>query len=106
VKKVQFLRDIDDHELFAREVENAYALAYEEIQTILARFPIVPPVQCIEERDDRGDDLLYHTADTYESLARMRFTMAQIIRDMADRRKRLADRTVGLTDAVFDEESS
>lgn len=104
MKKVQFLRDIDDEELYAKQLENAYCMAWEEIQGILARFPILKTTFGLDDDTETILDTHMELADTYESLARMRHTMGLIMRDMADRRRRLADRAVGLTDGVFDEE--
>ncbi len=106
MKKMPFLRDVDDEGLYAQMLENCFLLAYEQLSDALAKFPITQPIECFVPDDQALQDLFRESIDTYERLARMRQTMAWVIKDCADRRRRLADRSVRLPDRVFDEEST
>jgi len=98
VKTRPFLRDVDDPALFADMLENVYLLLYEELGDTLAKFPLLkaqyPEWDCLELGKEH--------AATYEELARIRHTMSLLIRDMAERKKRLRDVAVGLTDVHLD----
>jgi len=100
VKTRPFLRDIDDVHHYANTLENVHALLYEELGEILAKFPLLLASDVVNDwfRCD-GDRL----TDTYSDLARLRHTMSLLMRDMLERKKRLADIAVGLPDVKFDE---
>jgi len=100
VKKIEFLLDIDDEVQYAKQLELLYALAFEEIGKIMSFFPILETRgRWIEECFGQ----LKEVAETYDKLAKMRATMALLLRDMDARRKRLADSPVGLSDVELDE---
>ena len=99
MKTRPFLRDVDDPSLFADMLENVYLLLYEELGDTLAHFPIV----MTHSSDIAGIGTHKDVANSYEELARMRHTMSLLIRDMAERKKRLRDIAVGLTDVHLDE---
>jgi len=95
VKTRPFLRDVDDVSLYAELLENCHGLLYEELSEILAKFPI------LETRGEWINEAFSQPLEVhrvYEDLARMRHTMSMMIREMADRKRRLADRAVGLSD--------
>ncbi len=100
MKTQPFLRDIDSPTLFADRLENVYLLQYEFLGEVLATFPLLQASDVCDDwfRDDGS------MADCYEKLARMRYTMSRHIRDMAERKKRLADLAVGLAEIKLDEE--
>ena len=99
MKTRAFLRDVDDPALFADMLENVYLLLYEELGEVLAEFPLLKA----NTRYGRILELSLEFAGTYEDLARIRHTMSLLIRDMAERKKRLRDVAVGLTDVQLDE---
>jgi len=103
VKTIPFLRDIDDEEHYAKQLELCWHMVLERLAAIQGSFPIIP--QCAIQSEQKIFKFLDEKIfDTYADLANMMHTMRLIGRDMADRRRRLADRAVGLTDGVFDEE--
>ena len=97
-----FLRDIDDVHHYAEMLESTFGLLYEDLSEILAKFPLLT----IGMAEIAGTDADEEGAATYQELALMRHMMAMVIREMADRKKRLADRAVGLADVKLDEERS
>jgi len=99
-KEMPFLRDIDDDKLFADRLENVYTLTYEYLGEALATFPII----FRNEDVDRYVDWFTELTVTYEKLARMRHTMSRVIRDMADRKRRLGDAARGLSDVEFEKD--
>jgi len=104
VKTRPFLRDVDDPALFSQMLENVYLLLYEELGDTLAQFPLV---RCVSDESYLGSSPLLGGNDlarTYEDLARMRHTMSLLIRDMAERKARLANRAVGLSDVEFEKD--
>ncbi len=94
-----FLRDVDDAALFADMLENVYLLLYEELGDVLAQFPLMKVKHPLWPHLELSSDV----ANTYENLARMRHTMSQHIRDMCERKKRLRDRAIGLSEIELDE---
>jgi len=106
VETVEFLGDIDDAELYTKQVELAYGLAYEEIIKILIEFPGAGGRVILDEKERcvGWDDTLDSPA--HGMLHVLQFTMKLTLRNMADRRRRLADVAVGLPDVVLDEEST
>ncbi len=100
MKTRPFLRDIDDPALFADMLENVYLLLYEEIGDVLAKFPLLRFGNGLMLEKSSDGEL----ANTYEDLARMRHTMSLLIMDMAERKARLANRAVGLSDVELDEQ--
>ena len=101
MKKMPFLRDVDDVNLYAEMLENVHLLQYEMLGDILAKFPI------LESRGrwiSESFSQLLEVTQCYEDLARMRHTMSLLIRDMADRKRRLADPTRGLADVEFEKD--
>lgn len=99
MKTRPFLRDVDDPSLFADMLENVYLLLYEELGDTLANFPILTSAGEQHLLIEKHQQLVA----TYEDLARMRHTMSLLIRDMAERKQRLRDIAVGLTDVHLDE---
>ena len=99
-KRQPFLRDVDDCELYAQMLENVFLLTYEYLGDVLAQYPLLQASDVCDDwfRDDGS------MADTYEKLARMRHTMSMHIRDMADRKRRLADPARGLSDVEFEKD--
>lgn len=103
LKTRPFIRDIDDVQHYADIVENIYTLQYEELGELLAQFPIIKSRagehwECLDLHKD--------LAGTYEALARVRHTMSLVIREMADRKRRLANAARRLADVELDEEST
>lgn len=99
-KAMPFLRDVDDVDLYAQMLENVFLLTYEYLGDVLAQFPIIR----MNAKDFCCYDFSGDLAETYERLARMRYTMSMQIRDMADRRRRLSDATRGLSDVEFEKD--
>lgn len=100
LKTRPLLRDIDDVQHYADSLENVFCLLYEEFGELLAKFPLI--------KTGVGHGVLIATheelAATYEQLARMRHTMSLLLRDMANRKARLADIATGFSDVIFDEQ--
>ncbi len=99
MKTRPFLRDVDDPSLFASMLESCHLLLYEELSEILARFPLLAGSEICDDwfRDAR------RMVGVYEDLALMRHRMSMMTREMADRKRRLADEAVGLADLELDE---
>ncbi len=106
METVKFLGDIDSDKLYAAKLELAYNCAYQEILKILIDFPEVPDIELFDDRRLRQGDLLHASAHTAAQLEQMRVVMVLQIRQMAERKRRLADVAVGLADRVLDEEST
>ena len=101
MKKMPFLRDVDDVNLYAKMLENVFTLLYEEFSETLAKFPV------LETRGrwiDESFSQLLEVSEIYDELARIRHTMSLMIRDMADRKRRLSDATRGLADVEFEKD--
>lgn len=101
MERVPFLRDIEDETLYAKTVENAYALVYEQLAKLAVLYEG-------ERRQELHSGQITYTCGVNLHLAvrAMRTTMKLTMRDMADRRARLADVAAGLADVVLDEEGS
>ncbi len=99
METVRFLRDIDDETKYGQGLEMAYLDAFNAIVSISNQL-----------RYESGElDLLDCENPFTNLLCEIRattFTMGLVIHDCADRRKRLADVARGLSNVVFDEESS
>jgi len=95
----RFLRDIDDETKYAQGLEMAYVDAFDALVQIGNR---------MSYESDELDllDCENPFKERLRDLRRITFTMGLVIHDCADRRKRLADVARGLSDVVFDEEST
>ncbi len=100
MKTRKFLGDVDDPQLYADMLENVFLLQYEELGEILGKFPIVRVLQQPDWSSLVSDEM----SSTHLELTRMRHTMSLLVRDMAERKRRLANRAVGLPDVELDEE--
>lgn len=101
MERVPFLRDIENDELYAKSVENAYLLAYEHLGKLLEhqKYPKSSGPQAVTA-------MLIRLSELCEALHGMELQMSFVIRDMADRQARLANVATGLADVVLDEEGS
>jgi len=99
MERVQFLRDIEDEKKYAQGLEVAYLDAFNEITDVGNRMYRDADLARGEWRESDMEDRL-------KELRHVLFVMGLVIRDCSDRRKRLADRAVGLPDRVLDEERS
>ncbi len=106
METVQFLGDIDNDKIYAAKLELVYNCAYQEVLKILIDVDDAPPVELFDDRRLRRGDLLHLVALTKSQLEQMRAVMLLQIRQMAERKRRLADIAVGLTDRVLDEQST
>jgi len=98
VKDIPFLRDIEDEVHYAQQLELAWFKMGKSLKGVLEDFPLIP--------DCGVEDLAPYwmaLADTYGELATLRNAIFLVCKDMAERRKRLADRSVGLADRKVDE---
>jgi len=103
---VQFLGDIDNEKIYAVKLELAYNQVYQQVLKILTNFPtgqveLDEFERCIGwiESDEK-------VSKVERQLKQIRVVMSLQIRQMAERKRRLADIAVGLTDRVLDEEST
>ena len=103
MKTIDFLGDIEDEETYAKSLETAWHLVLEQLAAISARFPIIYERQG-KLTVDFESELANEIDSTYDELAQMMHVMRLLGRDMADRRKRLADRAVGLADVELHEQ--
>jgi len=99
MERVQFLRDIDDEKKYAQSLEMAYVDAFNAITDIGNGMYRDSSKYRTGGPDTELDDRL-------KEVRHVLFVMGLVIRDCSDRRKRLADRAVGLPDRVLDEERS
>ena len=106
METVEFLGDIDDEKLYARKLELAYNEAYQQVLKILLDFPQIPGRVELDEAERCIGWIEGVDSKTRVQLEQMRFVMRLQLRQLADRRRRLADVAVGLTDRVLDEEST
>jgi len=106
VKTTEFLRDIDDAELYTKRLELAYGVAHEEVLQILYDHKDDFPDLVFDNSRIRPGDQLHEVAHVLHRLQSLRMVMTLQLRAMADRRKRLADAAVGLPNGVLDEEST
>jgi len=99
METVRFLRDIEDEKKYAQGLELAYVDVRDALRDLLNRMQgeidVLSQLDCHDPYEDR-----------VRELAVILFTMGLVIHDCGDRRKRLADVAAGLSDVVFDEESS
>jgi len=99
METVRFLRDLEDEEAYAKGLELAYLDAFNAITDVgnrMYRDTLKPSLASKPMALD----------DRHQQLRTVLFTMALVIRDCSDRRRRLADAAVGLTDRVLDEQST
>jgi len=98
MKRTEFLRDIENEEKYAMTLEMAYLDAFNAITDVGNRMyrdsQKIRKQRACEDHEERHKELRHVIG-----------VMALTLRDCADRRKRLADTAVGLTDRVLDEES-
>ena len=106
METVQFLGEIDDEELYTKKLELVYGCAYEEVLEILSHMPTNPPDSELWDHQLGGGKLRHSVTATQAQLQKMSVVMALQIRQMAERKARLADIAVGLTDRVLDEQST
>lgn len=93
METVQFLGDIDDDKIYAAKLELAYNCVYQEVVKILIDMENVCDIDLLD----------FGTKRQLQQL--LRVILLQI-RQMAERKRRLADIAVGLTDRVLDEQST
>lgn len=106
METVQFLGDVDDEKLYARKLELAYNEAYQEVLKILLDFPEVPARVELDEGERCIGWIEGVDSKTRAQLEQMRIVMSLQLRQLANRRRRLADVAVGLTDRVLDVDSA
>jgi len=99
METVRFLRDVEDEGAFGQALELAYVDAFNYLTDVGNRMyeDTAPP----SKRTPRSEN-----ADRLKELRSVLFTMSLVIRDCVERRRRLANVAAGLTDVVFDEETS
>jgi len=98
MERIRFLRDIEDETKYAQGLELAYVEASAAIADVANNMT----------DESEGLDLLDCENPFLElslQLGTIVLAMSLVIRDCADRRKRLADVARGLSNVVFDEES-
>jgi len=105
METVQFLADIDSEKLYAKKLELAYNCAYQEVLKIVIDLN-QPSGHVLLDEQERC--IGWHSSPNvlFQQLQQMRVVMALQIRQMAERRRRLADAAVGLPDRVLDEQSA
>ncbi len=106
METVQFLGDIDSEKIYAAKLELAYNEVYQEVLKILLDWPII--VDGLEATLDHLDfePLTTDLDKIQRQIEQMRVVMVLQIRQMAERKRRLADVAVGLTDRVLDEQGT
>jgi len=98
VETVQFLGDIDNEKLYAARLELAYNEAYQEVLKILIDFPRGRVELDEFERCIGWIDVDEKVSKLQLQMQQMRIVMGLQIRQMAERKRRLADVAVGLAD--------
>jgi len=106
METVEFLGDIDDEKLYARKLELAYNCAYQEVLKILIDFPRGSVILDEQESCTGWNGESERIENTKRQLNQMKVVMRLQLRQLANRRRRLADVAVGLADRVLDEEST
>ena len=101
MERARFLRDIENEQKYAMTLEMAYLDAFNAVTDVGNRM----------YRDSQSDVLMTRAAarrsaqDRHQELRHVLLVMGMVLRDCADRRKRLADVAAGLSDVVLDKES-
>jgi len=106
METVEFLADVDSEKLYAAKLELAYNCAYQEVLKMLIDFPVGRVTLDEQERCIGWTGETERIGQTHKQLYQMKFVMRLQIRQMAERKRRLADIAVGLTDRVLDEQST
>ena len=106
METVQFLSDIDNEKVYAARLELAYNCAYQELLKILIDFPYGRAGRVEVDELERCTGWIESDGKIKGQLEQMKIVMRLQIRQMAERRRRLADVAVGLTDGVLHEEST
>ena len=88
METVRFLRDIEDEEAFGQALELAYIDAYNYVTGVGNRMQ--QDTALPSKRTPRSDN-----ADRLKELRKVLFTMSLVIRDVVDRRRRLANVAAG-----------
>jgi len=97
METTRFLRDIEDETKYAQGLELAYVDVRDEINRIVTGL-------CVDAARCGYLGCEPRLQSRRREIANLVLTMSMVIRDCADRRKRLADVARGLSDVVFDEE--
>ena len=106
METVQFLGDIDSEKIYAAKLELAYNEAYQEVLKILIDFPYGQVGRVELDEFERCTGWIESDRKIKQQLEQMRIVMVLQIRQMAERKRRLADVAVGLTDRVLDEQGT
>jgi len=106
METVEFLADIDSEKIYAAKLELAYNCAYQEVLKMLIDFPVGAVTLDEQERCTGWTGESERIGQTHKQLYQMKFVMRLQIRQMAERKRRLADAACGLTDRVLDEQST
>lgn len=104
MEKVPFLRDIDDELEYSQSLELWIVNLTEHLAKLSHNFP--HGALLLTSTIDNEHELMARLRQTNSDLKFVVETLKTVVADMAARRKRLADRAVGLADGVVDEESS
>jgi len=99
METVRFLRDIEDEGAYGQALELAYVDAFNAVTEVGNR--MYEDTALPSKRTPRSEN-----ADRLKELRQVLCTMGLVIRDCGDRRRRLADVAAGLSDVVFDKEST
>jgi len=99
MERIEFLRDIENEEKYGMACELAYLHVFNALSLFEKKM-----------HNESAELQLLDCHDPFQTRCREMLhilrTMSQVMRDMADRRKRLFDIAAGLSDVVFDEEST
>lgn len=99
MEHVRFLRDVQDEKKYAQTLELAYVDVRDACTDLANRMSQDSSTLLMLDCHDPFQDRL-------KELRHMVWTMGLVIGDCADRRARLADVARGLSDVIFDEETT
>lgn len=102
--KIPFLGDIDDELQYSQSLELWIVGFLETLTDISRRFPHGGLL--VTSNIDNERELMERLRETNLALRQVVATFGMLLTDITDRRKRLADISVGLTDGEVDEEGS
>jgi len=101
---IPFLGDIDDELQYSQSLELWMVQLLKHLTDLYSRFP--GPGLLMTSNMNNERELIARIRETNDSLNFVVHTLGNLLTDITERRKRLADIAVGLTDGEVDEEGS
>jgi len=101
---VPFLSDIDDELQYSQSLELWILQLTEHLAELASYYP--HPHLILETPLGKEHEVMDRMREHNKALKNVLATLWTLIANMAERRKRLADRAVGLADCVVDEEGA